>query len=239
MKSIVIDADCAEIVVGGVKFVRTTSEPPAATTPAEQTPAASTPRKGGPRGPRKQRDDETDVAYAARVEKYHAKHPSVEQPAEAVAPKLEVRKPSNSTQPKEKFQTTVCKCRGDRQTEKKKGTYGKSGYVPAKYAPTNDFSGFGLGVVEIPAGHALGGTFKVKDYADRIKCEGRPDGEEHADLIYDAVVYHTGESAKNGWWMTVLLFDEATGTTVPGNAHLKNNGDIVELFLIECKHCTL
>jgi len=37
------------------------------------TPAA-TPRKGGKQGPRKQRADETEAAYAARVARYNAKN---------------------------------------------------------------------------------------------------------------------------------------------------------------------
>ena len=241
MKSIVIDADCAEIVVGGIRFVRTTSEP--AATPA--TPAAPKKRKSGPR---KQGDDETDLQYAARVERYDTKHgkpaaapeAATQQPAVAAAtlPTREA-KPAAS---RKGFTTTLCKCRGAVKTANKQGTYGKPGYVAAVYEETQDFSAFGIeGALELPAGTALCGTFLKKDmptlYPPELNGKMR---KVEPNEVFDGAVYHSGHGEKHGDWLQIALFDdntETTGNTKPMNGKplFKARHEIVELFSIACK----
>jgi len=213
MKSIVIDPTADVIVVDGVEFVRTVAEPPA------QAPKA----KGGKRGPRKQGPNESDEACAARVARYNKTHkigqpePVASVPATASLP---TREASDKAKPKA-FTTTLCKCRGDKQKSKKEGTYGKPGYTPAVYEPTTDFTAFGIeGPLEIPQGNALCGTFRKKE----------------GEGTFDATVYHTGHGTRNGDWLQLMFYDEATGEAkgTGGRPLFKGNADIVELFLMPC-----
>jgi hypothetical protein len=196
-----------------VTIVRTISEPKA-TAPVEPQPQQ---RSGGKRGPRKQGENESDADHAARVARYEKKNGK---PDATPAASLPTREASNKSKPKG-FATTLCKCRGDKQKSKRQGTYGQPDYVAAVYEPITDFSAFGIPSLEIPAGQALCGTFRKRDSKE----------------TFDAAVYHTGHGERNGDWMQLLFYDEATGEAKGGNGRplFKTNDDIVELFLMPCQ----
>lgn len=224
-----VPADVDEITI-----VRTTSEPKAAPVTQQSQPQQ---RSGGKRGPRKQGKDESDADHAARVERYNNKHAAT--PAATPAASLPTREASDKPK-RQAFTTTLCKCRGDKQTAKKQGTYGQPGFVPAKYEPTNDFNGFGIGIVNIPAGHALCGTFLRKDVKPRKPAKGQKQGEQYkSNEVFDGAIYHTGHGSQKGWWVQILLFDEVTSETRPmtGRPLLKFNSEIVELYFLPCLHC--
>jgi len=204
--------------VESITIVRTTSEPQAVA-PVETQPPQPQQRRGGKKGPRKQGENESDADHATRVKRYNKRN-KIGQPAPAEpAASLPTRAASDKPKPKG-FATTLCKCRGDKQKSKKQGTYGQAGYVAAVYEPITDFSAFGIGTLEIPAGQALCGTFRKKD----------------SEETFDAAVYHTGHGTRNGDWMQLLFYDEATGEAKGGGGRplFKTNDDIVELFLMPC-----